>query len=72
MINEDESPSPIIPTSSEEFIRRKNEIAAEKKRAYRNRLDEEQREAARIKDAEKKAFQRAVDRDNKLRLAGKI
>ena len=72
LISTEESLSPTILTSSEEIIRRKNEIAAEKKRAYRNRLDEEQRQAARIKDAEKKAFLRASDKEKNLLLSGNL
>ena len=58
LISTEESLSPIVLTSSEEIIRRKNEIAVEKKRDYRNRLDEEQRVIVRLKDAERKALQR--------------
>ena len=43
-----------------------------KKRAYRNRLDEEQRQAARIKDAEKKAFLRAREKEINLLLSGNL
>ena len=54
----EESLSSTIPTSSDEVIRKKKELAAEKQRAYRNRLDEDEKDAVRIKDAERKAIKR--------------
>ena len=66
----EESLSSTIPTSSDEVIRKKKELAAEKQRAYRNRLDEEQKEAVRIKDAGRKALQRAIEKKQQLLLTG--
>lgn len=66
----EESLSFTIPTSSDEVIRKKKELAAEKKRAYRDRLDEEQKETVRLKDAERKALQRSTEKEEKLILAG--
>ena len=62
----EESLSPTIPTSSDEVIRKKKELAAEKKRAYRDRLDEEQKEKVRIKDAEKKAIVREEEKKSNI------
>lgn len=66
----EESLSFTIPTSSDEVIRKKKQLAAEKKRAYRDRLDEEQKETVRLKDAERKALQRSTEKEEKLILAG--
>ena len=66
----EESLSSTIPTSSDEVIRKKKELAAEKQRAYRNRLDEQQKEAVRIKDAGRKALQRAIEKKQQLLLTG--
>ena len=70
LISADESVSSPIPTSSDEVIRKKKELAAERSRAYRNRLDEEQKEAIRLKDSERKALQRATEKEQQLLLAG--
>ena len=62
----EESLSFTIPTSSDEVIRKKKELAAAKQRAYRNRLDEDEKDAVRIKDAERKAFMREKEKKSNI------
>ena len=62
----EESLSSTIPTSSDEVIRKKKELAAAKQRAYRNRLDEDEKDAVRIKDAERKAFMREKEKKSNI------